>query len=348
MPSFARPYLIAINLITMLFAAPTVKAQTYAQDTLAVRLTLNQNGHFDVPMAQVTTLVNGRVQNLRFDSLPIFTFSVELFYLDSLKSASMVHCGLTSLPAAIAQWKSLTSIHLRDNSLSSLPEEIGTFTNLTQLNLRGNNLTVLPASVTQLKSLLYLDIGSNLIKQLPNGMDSLYNLVHLIADQDSLTELPDNLARLPFLRTLNVSGNRLGALPFQLAALDSLESLDLSYNEITSLPEAFVLLENLKSLDLAGNQVCAASPSLMAWAEARQPGWYATQLCVDSSQGASLRAPRRFTARQSRSGLQARTDFGLPGRSETFDARGRTYTNPRPMFKDHSYPDSPTQMMPKP
>jgi Leucine-rich repeat (LRR) protein len=125
------------------------------------------------------------------------------------------------------------------------------------------------------------------------------------------------------LRTLNVSGNRLSALPFQLAALDSLTSLDLSYNEITALPEAFTLLENLKSLDLGGNQVCAVSPSLMAWAEARQPGWYATQLCVDSSQGSSVRMSRRMAIFPNRIGVQTRTDFGLPGRVETFDVRGR-------------------------
>lgn len=300
--------------LSLAFIAPEVKAQTLAQDTLAVRLTLNQNGHFAVPVSKVTSVVNGRVQSLHFDSLTMGTLSMEIFFLDSLKTFSMVHCGIASLPANLSQWKALTSLDLSHNALTTLPDDMGNLASLTQLKVRGNALATLPSSLLKLKNLLYLDIGANALKALPENIDSLRNLVHLLADQDSLTTLPTNLARLPFLRNLHVAGNRLSTLPFELAALDSLETLDLAFNEINALPATYALLTSVKTLDLTGNQICNAAADVKTWADARQPGWATTQLCADSTQSASLfRVQRGSRQAWQVSGLLASQKMGEKG-----------------------------------
>jgi Leucine-rich repeat (LRR) protein len=103
--------------------ALTASGYTWEQDTLAVRLTLNDNGLFATPVSQVATRINDRVQALRFDSLPLNALSFELFTLDSLKSLSMIHCGLKSIPPNIAQLNQLTSLNLSDNLLTSIPLE---------------------------------------------------------------------------------------------------------------------------------------------------------------------------------------------------------------------------------
>lgn len=285
--------------VSTLFAAAALAltatwpfAQSWEQDSLAVRLLLDENAHFDTPVSQVTTRVNGRVQGLRLDSLPLVTLNFEIFNLDSLKSLSLTHCALDSLPANVEQWRALTDLDLSGNRLTELPPEIAALYKLTQLKVRSNALRALPVGFPALRNLLYLDIGDNEILDLPQGIDSLENLMYLIADQDSLSALPDRLAYLPFLQFLNVAGNRLTRLPSSLGALEGLESLDLSINRLTDLPIEFTLLTGLKNLDLSNNQLCALGPSLKQWADSKQSDWSASQVCTGDSQGSAIRLAR--------------------------------------------------------
>jgi Leucine-rich repeat (LRR) protein len=261
-----------------------VSAFNWAQDSLAVRLTLNENGLYNVSVGQVATRIQDRVQKLRFDSLPIYVIGYEIFTLDSLKSLSLVKCGLKSLPATMAQWSNLEELDLSGNLLSHLPLEIGSLTHLSIVNLRDNALRTLPDTLCNLKSLIYLDVSENLISALPAQIDRLQNLTYLYANQDSLVTLPESIALLPFLKELNVSGNRISSLPYTMAAMSSLEVLDASINDLTALPDEWVLLTTLKSLDVGSNQLCGLSAPLSQWVESKQPGWLATQFCVSEEQ----------------------------------------------------------------
>ncbi len=319
----SMPSIVGAVCLHLLFSLS--QAQSWDQDTTAVRLTLDDNGLFDVPMSRVVTRVGDRVQAIRFDSLPLQSLGFELFHLDSLKSFSAQACGLASLPPTISQWSSLTELNLNNNSFKSLPSEIGDLGQLTQLKLRGNALTFWPTGFLRLKNLLYLDMGHNLITSLPADIDSLVNLTYLFADQDSLTGLPENIAFLPFLKVLNVSGNAIVSMPYTIAAMDSLETLDMSINSLTTLPDEYVLLTGLKELDLHGNKLCSLSPSLSAWAESKQSGWLAMQLCSDSATNLPVR-PRDLSVTSwsfENSGLWvSEKDIGIPLSASVFNTQG--------------------------
>jgi Leucine-rich repeat (LRR) protein len=99
--------------------------------------------------------------------------------------------GLTSIPKAIGNIKSLEYLNLMRNQLLSLPEAIGNLRMLRSLDLAFNQLVLLPETIGNLRSLTYLNLRDNQLASLPEAISNLRNLefFHLDNNQlDTLTE----------------------------------------------------------------------------------------------------------------------------------------------------------------
>ncbi len=249
-------------------AAPA-RAQDLRQDTLAVRILLDQNGLIGTPVAQVAEVGSGgRVTALRLRGLKLASLPDEIGALDALKY-----------------------LVLSDNLLDSLPASIWSLANLAELDLGGNRIPSLGAGVGRLKSLLFLGLRGNALTALPESLFTLPHLEMLLLANNALDTLSETVANLAYLKYLEVSGNLLRALPFTLAAMEGLDSLDVTGNEIASLPASITLIPASTRVRLGGNRLCDLGSEQAAWADEKDPAWRVSQLCGSPIRSRS-RVPR--------------------------------------------------------
>ena len=78
-----------------------------------------------------------------------------------LLKIDMPGVGLTSVPATLAEIKTLGYLNLRDNMLESVPESLGDFDWLTYLNLERNRLSIIPSGLGRLDRLKTLYLTGN-------------------------------------------------------------------------------------------------------------------------------------------------------------------------------------------
>lgn len=265
----------ALALAAALSVPVPVLAQTLAQDTLAVRLLLDEN-QSSVSVSQVVRIEGGRVTQLELEGL-----------------------GLVRLPRQVATLTALRRLNLSGNLLDTLPVELWDLTGLAQLDLGGNRLRALDGRAGKLRDLLFLGLRGNDLASLPAELSALEQLETLLLSDNLLDSLPAWAAELPFLRYLDVSHNRLTAVPYTLGALTTLDSLDLRHNRLETLPDFIRGLPARTAVRLGGNLLCSLTPELEAWADSKDPTWRSTQQC-----GAAVLAgmPRDRAARLSRSG----------------------------------------------
>jgi len=258
------------------FFAPSARAQDLKQDTLAVRILLDQNGLTTIPVSQVAQIdpAAERVTALRLSGR-----------------------NLSALPSQIGSMDALKYLVLSDNLLDSLPAEIWDLASLVELDLGGNHIPSLDARVSRLQSLLFLGLRGNGLASLPDSLFALPQLETLLLTGNLLDTLPEAVANLPFLKYLDVSGNVLRALPFTLAAMQTLDTLDVSDNVIESLPETITQLSASTKVLLDSNRLCDLDASLTAWANAKEPAWKSSQSCgiavrprARAARGPSMRA----------------------------------------------------------
>jgi Leucine-rich repeat (LRR) protein len=239
-----------------LLGAHPARAQDLQQDTLAVRILLDQNGLIATPVAQVAEMGAGRITALRLKGLK-----------------------LASLPAQIGSLDALKYLVLSDNLLDSLPAALWDLSNLVELDLGGNRVSSLGAGVGRLKSLLFLGMRANALTALPDSLFALPQLENLLLAGNILDTLPESVANLAFLKYLDLSGNALRALPFTLAAMEGLDSLDVTGNDIANLPASITLMPASTRVRLAGNRLCDLGSEQSAWADAKDPAWRGSQVC---------------------------------------------------------------------
>lgn len=304
-------------LVFLLAISISVKAQDLIQDTLAVRILLDQNGLTDTPVSGVATVAAQRVTGLRLSGLELLRLPPEIGSLSALKYLTLSDNLLDSLPAEIWDLSALVELDLGGNRIGSLDHGIGRLGNLLLLGLRDNGLATLPAEVFALPQLTTLLLSGN-----------------------QLDTLPDAVADPPFLAYLDLSGNRLRTIPFTMAAMD-LDSLDLSNNVLESLPGLITSMKPGTRVHLAANRLCTLTGPLDAWAEAKEPGYKAAQICDAGVRPASAPAGGAvFTAVRIGDGL--RLDFGglanTPGGLEIriLDAAGREAARARAAAGDRS------------
>lgn len=88
--------------------------------------------------------------------------------------------------------------------------------------------------------------------------------------------LPPEIGNLSSLQQLVLPFNSLSSLPAEIGNLGSLQSLSLSNNQLSSLPAEIVNL-SLESLTLDDNCLVITNPDIVAFLDARAPGWQAQQ-----------------------------------------------------------------------
>jgi len=259
-----------------LVVGASVRAQDLRQDTLAVRILLDQNGLIATPVSQVVQIdpAAERVTALRLGGRNIGVLPPQIGSLDALKY-----------------------LVLSDNLLDSLPAALWDLSGLVELDLGGNRIASLDAGVGRLQSLLFLGLRGNGLAALPDSLFELPQLETLLLAQNALDTLPEAVADLPFLRYLDLSGNVLRALPFTLAAMQTLDTLDVSGNLIESLPGTVTQLPEATRVRLGDNRLCGLDADLAAWADGKDPLWRGSQNCgnairpgVRAARGPSMRA----------------------------------------------------------
>merc|ERR1719159_1920363 len=82
----------------------------------------------------------------------------EVCGLPKLKTLSLCHNLLPSLPAEVREMHGLTHLHLGDNVLAWIPPEIGACKELRTLYIHHNHFTALPASLHALQHLMEISL----------------------------------------------------------------------------------------------------------------------------------------------------------------------------------------------
>lgn len=268
--------MILVSLAGVAMCAPSAHAQDLKQDTLAVRILLDQNGLTTIPVSQVVDIDHAakRVTALRLGGR-----------------------NLTNLPSQIGSMDALKYLVLSDNLLDSLPATLWDLAGLVELDLGGNHIGSLDARVVRLRSLLFLGLHGNGLSSLPDSLFALPQLETLLLTDNVLDTLPEAVADLAFLKYLDLAGNVLRALPFTLAAMQTLDTLNVSGNVIESLPGSITQMKAATKVLLDANRLCDLDATLTAWANSKEPSWQNSQSCgiavrprARAARGPSLRA----------------------------------------------------------
>jgi Leucine-rich repeat (LRR) protein len=281
-----RKLLFSLGLLAGIACIHPVRAQDLVQDTLAVRILLDQNGLTSMPVSQVVTVESERVTALKLTGLQLLSLPPQIGVLDQLKYMT-----------------------LTDNLLDSLPDQLWDLANLVELDLGGNRLAALSPKVAKLDKLLLLGLRDNDLPSLPVEVYALPNVSTLLLAGNQLDTLAEAIADPPFLKYVDASGNQLRSVPYTMAAMD-LDSLDLSSNVMVSLPDLITGMKAQTRVHLASNRLCDLGSSLDAWAQGKDPGYKASQVC-----GAAV---RRTASRAGAPSLRAFRD----GNSLRLDFRG--------------------------
>lgn len=129
-----------------------------------------------------------------------------------VKHLALIGCGLTELPGAIGEMRSLTSLNLTGNNLELTPPTGRMLSNLSALvtlDLRSNPLGAAP-DVRGMPNLAELNLSNAQIEQWPLGLTALTGLRRVDLSENRLQEVPpEHLAPPPeqldaIVRTNNV------------------------------------------------------------------------------------------------------------------------------------------------
>lgn len=159
----------------------------------------------------------------------------------------------------------LRSLTLTHNSLSSLPVGIGKIKRLQELNVQYNLLLNFPPQLCELRELVVLNASKNKLEQLPEELGRLLSLESLCLSSNKLTALPPTIGLLSALRRLDLQNNRLQRVPLEIGALVDLRELNLSWNEIAHLPEEIGCLSSLRQLNLSHNRLSQMPEAIVLW-----------------------------------------------------------------------------------
>jgi len=158
------------------------------------------------------------VDTIFMDAMPIYNLT-GLQYFTGLKSLTITHCPLSSVPALP---DSLTFLNVSyDSSITSLPS-------------LPNSLITLVCNNNSLASLPQLPVGLINLSAFQNV--SLHNLGNLPSSLEYLHCSGDSLASFPYapnLKRIYASSNQISSI---LLFPPQIELLDIDYNEISSLP----------------------------------------------------------------------------------------------------------------
>ncbi|OGJ92053.1 MAG: hypothetical protein A2268_05840 [Candidatus Raymondbacteria bacterium RifOxyA12_full_50_37] len=279
-------------LLVVAAAVTFVSAQTYTNDSLAVRAILAANGLSFLTVDNVTATSGSRIVRLNLSDLNLssltfpaatadltalewvnldnnfmgsFPTGIEvLTWLDTLLFANNI---LGSVSSALGSLSSLKYLDLSTNQLSTLSSSIGGCTDLVGLRLNGNMLSSLPEELWSLTSLQYLDLSDNDLGTLSASLGNFTQLKKFLVSNSSLFALPDELSSCTVLEELNVNENALSAID-PVSSLTALTTLSCANNAITALPNLGGLTL-LDYIDCSNNQIAAVPASIGSTALSR-------------------------------------------------------------------------------
>ena len=232
----------------------------------------------------------------------------EIGNLTALQSLSLSSNQLTGpLPSQLGSLTNLRGLYIASNQLTgSIPPELGNLTALQYLYLNNNQLSgSIPPEIGNLTGLLQLRLQNNQLSgSIPPQIGNLTALRQLYLNVNQLSgAIPPEIGNLTALQQLNLSANQLsGAVPAEIGNLTQLQSLELRANRLTGgipasigrltglqlinlegnalvgpIPAAFTQLSALTSLDLDYNGLYSTDPAVIAFLNAKNAAWAATQ-----------------------------------------------------------------------
>jgi Leucine-rich repeat (LRR) protein len=199
--------------------------------------------------------------------------------------ANLQHLELESneltggIPASLGNLTQLQMLDLSHNLLTgSIPPELSALSILQYLYLYHNELTGgIPSSLGNLTQLRFLSLAMNHMSgPIPVSLGNLTNLVCLELYANQLSgEIPPELGNLVQLGQLSLGFNQLGgAVPSSFGQLSNLDFLNLASNRLSgSIPIGLKNMVLLYVLDLSHNALHAEDDELVAFLEAKKPGW---------------------------------------------------------------------------
>lgn len=184
-------------------------AQSYIDDTVAVRAILDSNRLIAYSVDLVTDSSGGRIVSLYLGHCTMPRIPDDIGRLTALKRCYLCIVKATYISPAIGNCTQLDSLHLYDNSLDSVPSTIGNLKSLKVLDLRQNRLASLPLTITELKPSTICDISYNKLDS-----TKLHRTILQWADKYDpdwrLTQSPDAIILSPVYNkpfALKVDGN---------------------------------------------------------------------------------------------------------------------------------------------
>ena len=255
-------------------------AQTYTDDSIAVRAILDSNNITTYSVSDVSDVDGGRIVklNLNFkitkmlpadigkltalvllgisNNAELSSLPNELENLKSLENFHCDYCDVSIFPIVLTKITSLTHLRFTYNNTEIIPDEIGNLSNLTSLYLSGNNIKTIPASICQLSNLNVLNLFKNPLITIPDSIGKLINLIDLKISGSNLTQIPESIGNLINLSMLGITNSKfLEQIPESIGNLKNLRYLYLSKNKLKSLPSTIGDLSNLYYLSINYNEL---------------------------------------------------------------------------------------------
>ncbi|KAJ3297171.1 hypothetical protein HDU79_004545 [Rhizoclosmatium sp. JEL0117] len=186
-----------------------------------------------------------------------------------------------SMFPSVAQYSTLQSINLVNQTLSGTLPPFTSLTSLIYLDLRYNSLTgplpttlpqtleflllgenrftgPIPSAFGALTNLQELDLRSNQLSgEIPNELGNCTKLRLLFLDKNELSgSIPSSFGKLTSVVTVGLSGNQLsGPVPDSIGDMTRLNLLDISENWVSALPDSIGQLQHLDCLYLQKNRI---------------------------------------------------------------------------------------------
>jgi Leucine-rich repeat (LRR) protein len=175
----------------------------------------------------------------------------------SILEINFANNKIKSVPASIAEFKSVKKLNFSNNQIDSVSPRIGSLKELEELAFYKNRLTSIPPAVYELPRLRVIDLYYNDISQADARLCQMKSLEILYLANNRLYTLPNNLGQLAGLKELYLHHNRLSNLPESVGEMKSLTVLRVNDNQLLEFPEFIHGLEGLQNLDISHNQIQA-------------------------------------------------------------------------------------------
>lgn len=171
-------------------------------------------------------------------------------------------CGLTTVPAEIANCQALEELLLFANKIKELPKELGQLTSLTTINVFNNQVKKMPPECGTLANLEEVNCAANKMMMLTDAHFTAWANVKILSLYDNNLVRMGSLAPLESLEELRISGNNLEEMP-TLSSHKHLSVYEIHKNRIASIPDDyFTATPALQRLSVWGNMLTALPPSL--------------------------------------------------------------------------------------